>query len=217
MLHLSRKRSGLQRSKMDTLFFLLLAVGVNCAAASLDPALCPFELGYNPIFNADGSVLSCQKGDETFTVDSPTVARSLRDIGNNLLTIQIAAAAFSVDAQTINQFLDPNVLFFLEDGKPRGRFNPGLDAFFSDPAIFSYVPGMDPSTLFKVSNYQLLGGALPAATLHVQLTTKTSFVDFDSIWYLNDVAGGTKLCSYFAVLISRSPRVARIISNRGYI
>lgn len=42
------------------LVFLVASAGV--ASAAPDPALCPFELGYNPVFNADGTVLSCTKG-----------------------------------------------------------------------------------------------------------------------------------------------------------
>lgn len=44
------------------LVMILFATGVGTAVASLDPAFCPFELGYNPVFNADGSALFCEKG-----------------------------------------------------------------------------------------------------------------------------------------------------------
>lgn len=37
-------------------------MAVGLVSAVPDPALCPFELGYNPTFNADGSILSCTKG-----------------------------------------------------------------------------------------------------------------------------------------------------------
>jgi hypothetical protein len=54
--------SGFRGGALGAVLLLLVAALGKPVVASLDPALCPFVLGYNPVFNADGSVLSCVKG-----------------------------------------------------------------------------------------------------------------------------------------------------------
>jgi hypothetical protein len=77
-----RSASGLNGSAftrggaLGAVLLLLVAALGKPVVASLDPALCPFVLGYNPVFNADGSVLSCVKGmsSSSFCVESVTVS-----------------------------------------------------------------------------------------------------------------------------------------------
>jgi hypothetical protein len=45
-----------------TLVAALVLLAAGFASAAPDPAECAFELGYNPRFSADGSILFCTKG-----------------------------------------------------------------------------------------------------------------------------------------------------------
>lgn len=193
------RKSGSGFAVGGLLLTALLAAVAPPALANLDPAQCPFELGYNPVFNADGSVLSCVKGSGKFEVDQPNgiVARSLRGIGTSLQSIQIAAT--QLDLATFAKFLDPGVTFFLSDGVPRTAGDPVLVAFLLNPAVFTYAPGVDVHSIFEVSNYQFLGGSPTSASLHVRLITQTSYVDYDSVWRFNDVGdpSGRKLWQLF--------------------
>eukprot|EP00243_Klebsormidium_subtile_P013595 TRINITY_DN9074_c0_g1_i1.p1 TRINITY_DN9074_c0_g1~~TRINITY_DN9074_c0_g1_i1.p1 ORF type:complete len:200 (-),score=51.10 TRINITY_DN9074_c0_g1_i1:544-1143(-) len=187
-------------TSMMALLAVLLAVVAAAApalAASLDPALCPFELGYNPVFNSDGSVLSCQKGNETFSVDAPngTRARSLRGIGTSVLAIVVAGNEGDLD--TFASFVDPGATFFLLDGAPRKLGDPVVTDFLVGHNLFIYAEGVDLTATYDVSRYMFYGGAPTSAFVHVRLTTATAFFDFDSVWRFNDVSGGKKLWQLF--------------------
>ncbi|GAQ85331.1 hypothetical protein KFL_002300030 [Klebsormidium nitens] len=159
---------------------------MGLVSAVPDPALCPFELGYNPTFNADGSILSCTKGQETFQVDEAGIlARSLRGIGAS--SLGLISGIIDGDLTVVTKFVEPNAIFDL----------PGLGPTPIGPAVFAFAaqefvfpPGADKSAVFQLSQYHFLDNNDPrVASVHVTVFAATKTIDYDSVWRFNLVDG----------------------------
>eukprot|EP00243_Klebsormidium_subtile_P004011 TRINITY_DN17794_c0_g1_i1.p2 TRINITY_DN17794_c0_g1~~TRINITY_DN17794_c0_g1_i1.p2 ORF type:complete len:199 (-),score=52.63 TRINITY_DN17794_c0_g1_i1:465-1061(-) len=163
---------------------LLLALGLVSAVP--DPALCPFELGYNPVFNADGSILSCTKGQETFQVDEAGIlARSLRGIGTSAQAL--ISGIIDGDLTVVTRFVEPNAVLDVPGLGPT-PVGPAVYAFTAQEFVFP--DGADRTAVFQLSQYHFLDNNDPrVASVHVTVFATTKTIDYDSVWRFNLVDG----------------------------
>ncbi|GAQ82973.1 hypothetical protein KFL_001310050 [Klebsormidium nitens] len=166
---------------------LVLLMASGFAAAVPDSTLCPFELGYNPNFNADGSALFCTKGQETFQVDEAGIlARSLRGIGNSLRSLLGGIA--DGDATVFGRFVEPAASIALQDGPHPISDTAAIAQFVADVLVFP--AGADKSALFQISQYHFLDNNDPrVASVHITVYTAKYTLNADSIWRFNLVNG----------------------------
>ncbi|GAQ86837.1 hypothetical protein KFL_003150020 [Klebsormidium nitens] len=190
-----------------TLLFVLVSVTNVCGvlATSPDPALCPYELGYSPVFNADGSQLFCTKGAETFTVDAAGAnARALRGVGQSSLALAIGAV--NRDFATFDKYVANDATFVQPPGAPSAgqtvpNFDPALEAF-NRP--FEFAPGIDVNANIDVSRFGFLGGDPLSVFVHIKEQTLNFVLEYDSIWRMNNVSGGQKLWQLYRAAFNPS-------------
>ncbi|GAQ85329.1 hypothetical protein KFL_002300010 [Klebsormidium nitens] len=174
--------------KSSATLVVLLAVTLVAAgsvSAVPDSLLCPFELGYNPSFSADGSKLFCSKGQEIFQVDDAGIlARSLRGIGTSAQAI--VNSFITGDLSVFVRLADPAVEIALPDGPH--PLDADVVAFIQD--TFTFPPGVDSTAVLQVSDYHFLSNDDPrTATVHVKVFAAEYTIEYDTLWLFNLVNG----------------------------
>eukprot|EP00243_Klebsormidium_subtile_P004079 TRINITY_DN17853_c0_g1_i1.p1 TRINITY_DN17853_c0_g1~~TRINITY_DN17853_c0_g1_i1.p1 ORF type:complete len:195 (-),score=44.29 TRINITY_DN17853_c0_g1_i1:356-940(-) len=165
-------------------FSLVLAFATCCigAASAQDPALCPYELGYNPTFNADGSQLFCTKGTETFAVDPQgIIPGALRGIGQSFLGL--VKGKIAADTPAIAAYIDRNVTFFLPTG-PAGFTSPAFAAFLGS---IEFPDGADTTAVFDITRFAYLDGNPRSAKVHLVIYATDFTLNTDVIFRYNIV------------------------------